>query len=205
LDVAAAAESAASYCRLRERGLRNDAFAHLREFIREAQQWSLPERARFADWILSLQRSHPQIYDLIPYPLQQDLIEPTLRDWCRAEPMHPVRYRWLGTDEDLRRAVELDPAEQVARQLFIERVAGAVDFSIHELSSGYEYLGDPEDDLRQLREAEEMLQGIKDVERRNHYTQELSCCVRLSRDAWNAGRAALWSLSCAGQKRVVGG
>jgi hypothetical protein len=71
--------------------------------------------------------------------------------------------------------VELDPAEQVARQLFIERVAGAVDFSIHELSSGYEYLGDPEDDLRQLREAEEMLEGIKYVERRNHYTQELSC------------------------------
>jgi hypothetical protein len=100
LDVAAAAESAAgypgyaSYCRLRERGLRNDAFAHLREFIREAQHWSLPERARFADWILSFQRSHPQIYDLIPYPLQQDLIEPTCG--TGAEQSLCIRFRIAG-------------------------------------------------------------------------------------------------------------
>jgi len=74
---AAAERGLAGYaddCRLRERGLRAEAFAVLRGFIAGAVEWPLERRAEVTDWLLGLELHHSQAFDLVPHPLRAGLV-----------------------------------------------------------------------------------------------------------------------------------
>ncbi len=87
----------AAYCRIRERRLRQETFAHLELFVTDARRWPFEERARFADWVMETQYKEPKVKDLIPHPLWHKLLVPTLDEWCVTEPENPVPFRWRGT------------------------------------------------------------------------------------------------------------
>lgn len=179
LDVAEAAEQwprlarYAEYCRLREQGLRKPAFQAIRTFIAEAQGWPLAERTEFVDWILTIAFHEREIYDLIPHPLRQDLIEPTLREWRSSEPDHPAPYRWSAPGPDLLRAIELDPHEQIARLRYLDSLAERVNYGAHELPYGAPYLGDPDQDLGDVIRGELLARGIIDDARRSEFLEYL--------------------------------
>lgn len=175
----------ADYLQSRERGLRKEAFSHLRSFIATAEQWPFGRRREFVDWLLSVQCSRPAVRDLVPQPLQVALIQATLDEWVRLEPGNPVPYRWRGTLDDLRTAIRLDPAEQIARERLLRRLVAGVEYSVHELPHGYGYIGSPTEDLALLDETRQAAEGLADVEMRTRYTGKIADLDRIVRSYIN--------------------
>jgi hypothetical protein len=130
----------ADYCRLREKGVRREAFAALRRFLDEARGWPWDKRTRFVDWVLTFMHEHPSAHELNSEPLMTGLVLPTLDEWCAREPGNPAPWRWRGSlvfdedHQDLRRAIELDPREQLAREQLIGRRLTLIDGYMEGLS-----------------------------------------------------------------------
>jgi len=162
----------ARYCELFEKGLRKDALNHLSVFIEASAKWSFVEKKKFVSWLYHFAYEDPEAYLLMPYPLSQNLLEPTLAEWAEAEPEEAEPYRWLGTYEHLKRALELDPNDEIAIYRFAMKILNGVSYSTHELPYGY--LGNPQEDLSALAEAEEHIKRISDEEKKSNYRDWIS-------------------------------
>jgi hypothetical protein len=160
-----------TYLTLRERGLRSSALASLRRFIGVARDWPFEQRRDWVEWLISVNYARPEIIDLLPSPLRIELVSPTLSEWVVREPKNPLAYRWRGHSaafegamNDFRRAIDLDPREQISRRLLVLRLNHEVFVATHELPNGY--LGDPVADLKMLVEASEVVEGLSGTEER---------------------------------------
>lgn len=148
------------YLDFRGRGLRRQAMAALDEFVVDARDWPTERQRAFADGVLSAIEGNPDLHDLKAEPLQRGFVTPVIRAWREAEPRNPVPWRW-GDDVDLiRRAVDLDPTDQIARRRLIRRLMGCVAHAAHELPAGY--IGDPTSDLADIAEVELLATGLRD-------------------------------------------
>jgi hypothetical protein len=145
----------AAYCFEHERGLRRQAFKILDRFITGMEGTSFAERRRFVSWLLHRSDLRDGSQMLVPHPLHKRVIEPTLEEWLLVEPASSEPHRWLGGYEHLKRAIELDPADEIARRRFVGCILGRIDYSTHELP--HCYLGEPSADLAALAEAEAAL------------------------------------------------
>ena len=174
----------AAYCAEYERGLRRQAFSVLERFIVAMVEAPFQERRRFVSWLLHLAEGREGHHMLVPHPLYKRLVEPTLNEWTVIEPTCSEPHRWLGGYEHLKRALELDPTDQLARANFIRWIIGRVQFSTHELPAGF--LGVPGDDLKSLDEAQAALAELADkslvtrfaseiIEERELITEYLRC------------------------------
>jgi hypothetical protein len=155
----------------REKGLRAIAFKKLEEFIDETKSWEFDQLKEFVDWILWVKNGLPEILDLIPQPLNEKLIRPTIELWIEKEPQNPAPYRWSGRIEDLRMAIKLNSRDQIAIRKYCIEVISSLDYSTHELP--YEYLGNKNDDLALIEEAIGYLKNYDDKEESGTYHSEL--------------------------------
>lgn len=185
-DVAAEASASpewadyAAYCSEHERGLRRQAFAILDRFISQMERASFAERRRFVSWLLHRADLREGSHTLTPHPLCKRVIEPTLAEWLQVEPASSEPHRWLGGYQHLKRAVELDPTDEIAGRRFIGCILGHVDYSTHELPDGY--LGEPSADLAALAEAEAALRGLSHDDDRRRAAAEIAEQRRLIED-----------------------
>jgi hypothetical protein len=177
-DVAAEASATpewadyAAYCTQHERGLRRQAFAILDQFIGQMERASFVERKRFVSWLLNRADPRKGSHMLVPQPLLKRVIEPTLAEWLQVEPASSEPHLWLGGYEHLKRAIELDPTDEIARRNFIGCILGHVDYSTHELPSCY--LGDPNADEADLNEAEAALSAVNCDDYRRRVAVEIA-------------------------------
>ena len=135
----------AAYCAEHERGLRQQAFSILDRFISSLEGAEFTDRRRFVSWLFHKADGRDGQHILMPHPLYKRIVEPTLTEWIAVEPACSEPHRWFGGYEHLRRAIELEPGDEVARRKFIACILGGVGYSTHELPSGY--LGVPQEDL----------------------------------------------------------
>ncbi len=170
-EVAAAAEREcppwreyADFCLEYERGLRGEAFIILDRFIQWMERAPFEDRRRFTSWLLFQADDATGHHMLIPHPLQTRIIEPTLWEWVEVDPLCSEPLRWLGGYENLTKAIELDPSDEIARRKLIIVMLSRVGYAIHELPSGY--LGNPSDDLETLTRAEMLLSDLSNPEER---------------------------------------
>ncbi|MEM8560050.1 MAG: hypothetical protein AAGG50_19710 [Bacteroidota bacterium] len=94
-----ALDAYATYCQLREQGLRKQALAHVADLAGRLSEEPFLRRQRFVGWVLRQSLEGQQPSDgmlLLPYPLVRRLIEPTVLDWTRWEPENPEPHFWLG-------------------------------------------------------------------------------------------------------------
>ena len=160
----------AAYCRARESGRRRLAFRHLSAFIASIGVAGDGRRRKFAHWVCErLTENEPDSGALLPEPLLTEIVIPALGQWRADEPWNSIPLRWLGVlltspghlavrsglrppDEQgeslLRKAINLDPPDQVARVRLIECRIGTLDFNAHHLPEAY--LGEPETDLKRV-------------------------------------------------------
>lgn len=164
----------ATYCRLRERGLREESLHSLEAFISRLVDSNFEQRLAFVRWILPQTDSASNGDLLLPRPLYDRLIRPTLREWSQRRPIEAEPHYWLGMREhqrdDLRRAITLDPRLTEARARLtgylladlehaerIGRDLSGLDTTVREVN---ELIGElPESDLK--RELAEELDGYK--------------------------------------------
>lgn len=176
----------AEYCRLRERGLRKEALLRLDAFITALAPAPFERRLPFVRWVLleATREDHPiQGSLLLPHPLFERLVVPTLREWAERETQAAEPEFWLGhtlnSTEHYRRAVALDPSHDAARACLAHRLLGFVAYSMHELPWGY--LGVPEEDLSVLNEAEAVVVGLLPSAEREALLREIAMRRTLTR------------------------
>jgi hypothetical protein len=157
----------ARFCELLARGLRKDALAHLVTFTKQATDWPFPQKKEFISWLYHFAQQHADTYLLIPHPLYEEFIKPTLEGWIEREPDNGEPHRWLGTAEHLKEAIRLNPTDEIARSRLAETVINWAAYSIHELPYGY--IGDANEDLQMLNEVETVITEISDEAKRSGY------------------------------------
>lgn len=207
------------YCRLRERGLRQEALRSLDGLMRAAEQWTFEERREFAAWLSRLLEARETPYDdLTPHPLIARLLRPTLLEWAERDAGAPLPHRWLGmffsgyphatsglgSREHLRRAIELDPREQPARIRLIHHELGYLDYAVHHLPAGY--IGDPEADLAFTEEVARLIEGVADPRTASELRAELAAARQLTGDwiAFREGGGADFDEWCRVRGRTYG-
>jgi hypothetical protein len=189
----------ATYCDLRVRGLRKAALDTLRRFVVQAQAWPYEERRRFTAWLAERATRLTYAVDgrihtagiLLPQPVVDGVVRPTLREWREREPGSALPYLWSallhhsapgdeGENQEqlLRQALAADPKCERARVLLVGILTGYVEFQQHHLPETY--LGDPAAGLRTLEEARELLRdagsdaGCQAMERRLTLLEQLT-------------------------------
>lgn len=193
----------AQYCCDREGGLRRRAFQHLERFLGRAKSWSFDDRSEFANWLCLriAEFGESDSCGLIPLPLAEQLVVPTLREWAAREATNSLPCRWLGmffsgvvypglraglskSADDafslLREALHRNPNDDVARIRLIEMIIGDAEFSCHHLPDYY--IGEPKEDLAALAEAVELLFGVTDPAQNARLQSELDHVSQLIDD-----------------------
>ena len=138
---------------------------------------------------------------LLPDPLLQRLVLPTLNEWKDESVNLAASHRWLGvltsaagyqamrsglhaptsdSQAFLARAIEIDPADQIALARLIEYKIGVLDFHAHHLPE--RYLGDPDADLRVAQELEQLSGAIQKDSERDRLLPEVRACRQLILD-----------------------
>jgi hypothetical protein len=152
----------------------------LARFIAWAEHAPFSERRKFVVWLLLLLDRSDWRRQLAPYPLEVRVIEPTLLEWTLVEPECPEPHRWLGGEEHLSRALELDPNDQIALRKLVVHILGFVDFGTHEMPYGY--LGSAADDLVALERAQGLLGNLSDEHDRAMFANEIKLEMDLIRE-----------------------
>ncbi|MDB5676036.1 MAG: hypothetical protein JWM65_3018 [Sphingomonas bacterium] len=185
----------ATYLALRGRGRRVEALRALDTFLNDAENWPFAERQALLLWLAAANADGGFGNLLIPQPLWQRVVAPTASAWLAREP-DSARANYLyaihvaGAEEGaeplayLRKAVRLDPADQTARATFIRRVAACTQNAQHELP-WHGYLGVASEDIRDLRDALAMVEGIDDPASRAEFTPALTALLDTA-EAWEA-------------------
>ena len=151
------------FCEFRGRGLRTAAMEHLNKFLQVAGGWSLEKRLAFSKWVLGRSRRFQRDRAVLPHPIRERLIVPTLRSWSEASPSEAEAHLWLGLlrcdnpSRHLDQALKLDPSCELARRTLMEWIISDVEYNQHELPSFY--INDPAKDLKELDRASELAAG----------------------------------------------
>ena len=175
----------AAYLMLQDQGLRADAFKRLAAFLTQAQTWSFDRQRAFVAWLCDqVYRANDADSRVMPTPLAQQLVLPTLHAWTEQEPHDPVPHRWLGIlfyeEKHLERALELDPDDQPARLCLVNRIVNGLEYSVHHVPEGY--IGDPDADLEEAKAARQHLAYIVDERVRQALLHELDEVQHLIED-----------------------
>lgn len=161
----------ARYLDLRARGLRRASMEAVHKFLEETEHWNRELREAFVSWLSAAASDFWDEGLLVSHELLTNLVAPTIREWLSHEPESSLanflsgKY-CQGHDGDslpldaFRRSVALDPTCERARLAFVERVRAHARNHQHELPYGY--LGPVDTDVHDLKEAREMLAGIRD-------------------------------------------
>jgi hypothetical protein len=161
----------ADFCLDHERGLRDQAFSVLERFIKSMEREPFAERRHFVSWLMEISDREGD-HLLIPYPLKIRIVEPTLLEWTEVEPANSEPHRWIGDNEHLEKAVELNPADHIAvKKLFIALLS-QIGYATHELPFGY--LGSASEDLAKLDKIETLLPQLRGEDDRAAYAVDIA-------------------------------
>lgn len=129
--------SLAEYCRCRERGLRQEAFAALEEFLGTAGQWQSSDARHICQTVLELHARTPAAHQFLTHPLRTRFVLPVLEGWVAEEPDCQTALRWLGILRrdlaSLQRALALSPEDVPVRRLLADWHLSYVDHATHHL------------------------------------------------------------------------
>ncbi len=151
------------FCELRGQGVRAAAMEHLDKFVEAAATWSFEKRRAFSQWVLWRSRKFRDDRAVLPHPLREQIIVPTLRIWCDTLPGEAEPHLWLGVlrcddpSNHLDQALNLDPSCELARRTLTDWILSDVDYNQHELPSFY--INDPASDLKELEKASKLASG----------------------------------------------
>jgi hypothetical protein len=146
---------------------RESAFQVLDEFILNFSSAPACDRRQFISWLMSRIDGNVNEF-VLPRALWTRLVEPTLAEWIASDLTCSEPLRWMGDESHLRQALTIDPSDEIARRKLIALILIAVGVATHELPTGY--LGDPDEDLRALDEAEGLVAGLPELARQRFVT-----------------------------------
>jgi hypothetical protein len=188
LEVHPNLRSLASYCRLREKGLRREAMATLELFLTASQSFDKATARSSAVQILELNEQAREAHQFLTQPLISRFLVPTLQAWSDDEPKASVPVRWLGMlfrDSDLlTKALVMCPEDLPVRKLLIERNISHAEHATHHLDESY-FIGSFDDAAVALECAKDLISNAPDPEQVVYLTSEVNYFDELLAD-WKA-------------------
>jgi hypothetical protein len=174
-----------NYCLDREKGLRKEAFKHLDNFLKSTVDWTIEKKIEFVKFLFPFfETVEDADYGPFPQPLSEKLIKPTLLKWCEKEETDGNPFRWYGkyyrSEEHLFKALEINPADDLARQTILSWWTYNIYYSVHHLPEGY--IGKPFDDIQLGEKIKEQIRLLTTAEQREHWTKELEEDLELVRN-----------------------
>jgi hypothetical protein len=103
----------------------------------------------------------------LPQNLYTIHILPTILKWIEEEPDNFIPYRWAPDFEHNRKAVMLNPFDQISILRFVNRVIAKISMNQHEIEAGFPYDGDASNDIEQIKFLEPFIQNISDPLKRD--------------------------------------
>jgi hypothetical protein len=175
----------ANYCFDREKGLRKESFKHLDTFLKSTENWSLDKKIDYVKFLFAFFENVQEAdYGPFPQPLSEKLVKSTLTAWCDTEKIDSSPFRWFGkyyrSEEHLFRALEINPADDLARQVILGWWTYNIYYSVHHLPEGY--IGEPFEDMKLGEKIKEQIQQLTILELREHWTKELEEDMELVRN-----------------------
>ncbi len=156
-------EAFASYCFLKEKGLKKEALKAINEFISSTKCMSIEEQRRIADEIISLSYHNKDIHQLISHPLMQFLLE-VFKNWAEEVSEDVIPYRWLGyisNDlENYEKALEINPTDEISIIMLVQASLSHIDYQTHHLSET-RFIGKIEDARNSLEKADELINKLQ--------------------------------------------
>ncbi|MGS0894537.1 hypothetical protein ACVBGC_18705 [Burkholderia stagnalis] len=190
-DADADLKPLARYCRLREQGLRRDAFAALDAFLAAAHAFDAATARRVAIVILEADARTAEAHQFISQPLTARFLLPTLRAWMEDDAHANLPVRWLGlmTRDTvlLTRALAMCVTDVPVRRRLIGHALDSVDFSTHHLDESC-FIGSVEHAMDSLERARGLIADAPDQAAFARVAEEVGYFDRLLADwrAWSA-------------------
>jgi hypothetical protein len=165
----------ANYCFAREKGLRKDAFRHLDIFLNKTESWTTESKIEFVKFLFQFFDTVEEAdYGPFPHPLSDKLVKPILIKWCATEKTDGNPFRWYGkyynSEDHLFKALEINPSDDIARQILLGKWTYNIYFSVHHLPEGY--IGEPHEDILLGEKIKEHIAKLTTQELRQKWTKE---------------------------------
>jgi hypothetical protein len=175
----------AEYCKLREKGLRRQAFAALDEFLTETTRWDSSSARSRALAVLNLHLETQEAHQFLSQPLLGRFLLPVLAAWHREGSASPEAIRWLGIlsrDHSLvGLALERDPTDDLARRYLVDAELSHVGYATHHLDES-QFIGSESDAETAIERARELLLGASDQQLFADLSSELSTLDQMLTD-----------------------
>lgn len=179
-------EEYSEYCLLRDKGLRKQAFLHLNKFLKQTLYWSFEERKCFVIWLYKMNFLKYFSYALCPRSLKEELIQPLLEEWISKEPENTEALLLMARPSNeqsyelYNKVISIEPNNQDARFALAGYCIDDIEYSTHELPYGF--LGDPDEMLDSVKEAEGHISCMEEGDRKECLVHELRKAEQLLRD-----------------------
>ncbi|SDX93450.1 hypothetical protein [Thermoactinomyces sp. DSM 45892] len=193
------------FCFLKAKGLRKQSFKELELFIDEARNWDQRNQQDFVIWLFGLIEEFKivglfNVYDVLVYQLDENLLKPVLNEWMKLIPQDPRPYRWYGLFLRRNNCIDLDVSmtylhkaievggnnEQRAISRLIDIHFDSLWYSFHHISEDL-YLGSNEKDIDLMREIQELNGRVECEQTKNTNYLDLIYYKKLL-DDWNLFR-----------------
>lgn len=200
-------QALAQYCRMREKGLRREAFSALEQFLASVSSFdTATQRALAVDIFEANARTH-EAHHLLNQPLMSRFLLPTLQAWVDEQPNAQVPLRWLGLQRNehelLLRALALNPADTPVRMRLIDHHLSSADHATHHLDESH-FIGEVQYALDELARAQALIIGATEPERLQDRHTELLAYQDLIADwiAYSKAPSGSFPQWCADQGRT---
>ncbi|MCG2618158.1 hypothetical protein LZZ85_27910 [Terrimonas sp. NA20] len=160
------------YLDLRKKGLRKASFEALEQFILIYNDLDKTLRRLFIDFIYQIGREAGNCDEYIPVNLYS-VFKMELNKWIKEEPENPIPYRWSSELSLVKRAVELDPSDQLTLDIFFSRLIKGIEMNQHEVEFGFAYDGDPMQDLQLIISVESYVVYLEDAKMKEEVKKSL--------------------------------
>ncbi|MBW0178067.1 hypothetical protein [Sediminibacterium sp.] len=175
----------ANYCFDREKGLRKQAFHQLDNFLKSTDSWTEERKKEFVQFLFPFMET-VQDADYGPFPqlLSEQLVKPVLEKWCETEKTDARPFRWFGTyyrsEEYLFKALDIDPADDIARKIILKNWTDSINYSLHHLPEYY--IGDPIEDIQLAEKIKIQIDQLATASQREHWVNILEADMELVRN-----------------------
>ncbi len=152
------------YLDLRRKGLRKDSFIALEKFIQIYNSLDNTYRRFFIHFIYRIGWKKGDYNEYVPVNLY-NIFKTELSLWMKDEPENPIPYRWSSDLSLIKKAVDLNPSDQLTLDIFFSRLVKGIEMNQHEVEFGFRYDGDPMQDLELIVDGEFYVRYLDDTRR----------------------------------------